>query len=311
MFRALSSLVLVASVALCLSASAWGQEETSPQASKTRWSGEVGVGAEYDTNVSVDEVDLSSGESDYAQVVDFELGLKHKFSDKIKGSLTYDISQSSYSEFSRVDRLTQILGAEVTRKLGRSSLSLSGYFIDSRLDGDGFLNYVRISPSLSGFLAKKWFARGAYVYAEREIDQRPQRDADTQSGEIDVYFFQRGLRSYFNVGYKYRDEDAIAPELDFQAHALKARYIRRFELFDRQAKVEFALRYEERDYLNPEPTINESRADDRIRFKFDFEIPVTKRFLWQFSSSYGDYVSNLPRADFTQTIVSTRLQYSW
>ncbi len=288
----------------------FAQDSPAP-GSKTSWRAEVGVGGEYDTNVTVDEVDLSSGQSDYAWIFDFELNLKHEFNESTEASLNYDISQSSYQEFSQVDRLTQIIGADINTDLGRSNAGISAYYIDSQLDGESFLQFMRVSPSLSGFLARRWFARGAYVYSERKIVDRPRRDAQTQNGEIDIYFFKRGLRSYFNLGYRYRDEDAIADELDFAAHSLKLRYIRRFELWERQAKAEFAVRYEIRDYLSEEPTIGEARNDDRLRLKFDLELPLSKQFTWQWYYSYGDYVSNLPRADFTQTIVGTRLQFAW
>jgi hypothetical protein len=286
-------------------------QQPSKEASKNRWSAEVGIGGEYDTNVSVDEVDLSSGQSDYAFTADFELGLRHDFSERTKASINYDASQATYQEFSRVDRITQILGADISHDLGRSSVGLSAYFIDSRLDGEPFLRYLRLSPSLSGFLSQRWFARGAYVYSEREIEERTARDAETHSGEMDIYYFHRGLRSYANLGYRYRDEDAVAPEFDFSSHSLKLRYIRRFDLWEHKAKAEIALRYEVRDYRFDEPTIGEPRDDNRLRGKLDFELPLTQRFTWQVYYSYGDYVSNLPRADFTQTIIGSRLQYAW
>ncbi|WP_439106086.1 surface lipoprotein assembly modifier [Congregibacter sp.] len=307
-----SRLARISIAMLCAcAASAIVAQESGESASKTRWSAEVGVGGEYDTNVSVDEVDLSSGQSDYAAILDLELGVKHSFNDRTEASLNYDVSSSTYQEFSAVDRLTHILGADINTDLGSSNASLSAYYIDSQLDGNDFLKYTRISPSLSGFLSQRWFARGAYVYSEREIDNRSQRDAETHTGELDFYYFHRGLRSYLNLGYRYREEDAVADELDFNAHSLKLRYIRRFDAWERKIKVEAALRYEVRDYNSDEPTIEEPRNDDRLRVKFDLELPLTQRLNWQWYLSYGDYVSNLPRADFTQTIFGTRLQYSW
>lgn len=286
-------------------------QEPGDTVSKNRWRAEIGVGGEYDTNVSVDEVDLSSGQSDYATIIDLELGLKRTLSERTEASLNYDVSKSSYQEFSNVDRFTHILGADINTDLGSSNASLSAYYIDSRLDGDAFLKYTRISPSLSGFLSKRWFARGAYVYSERSIDERSQRDAETQTGEFDLYYFHRGLRSYLNFGYRYRDEEAVADELDFDAHSLKLRYIRRFDTGERKVKVEAAVRYEVRNYSSDEPTIGVKRTDDRLRLKLDLEIPLNQAFAWQWYLSYGDYISNLPRADFTQTIFGTRLQYTW
>ncbi|MEO0438712.1 MAG: hypothetical protein AAF098_17590 [Pseudomonadota bacterium] len=285
--------------------------EESKSTYKTAWSGELGIGGEYDTNVTVSEVDLSSGESDYAFTSDFELGAKRQITESLKASASYSINQSRYREFSRVDRLTQIAGVNIEKGLGSASSGLSVYYIDSKLSGDGFLELLRVSPALSGFLAKRWFLRGAYVFSERTIDDRNERDATTHTAEFDAYYFHRGLRSYVNIGARYRDEDTGAPELDFSGAALKARYIRRFKVLEKQAKFEVAFRYEERDYRSPEPTIDEKRKDDRIRWKLDFELPLTEQISWQAYYSYGDFESNLPRADFVQTIVGSRLQFAW
>ncbi|WP_439101053.1 surface lipoprotein assembly modifier [Congregibacter sp.] len=269
------------------------------------------VGGEYDTNVSVDEVDLSSGKSDYAAVIDFDLDVEVALTDRTDVSLNYRASQSTFQEFKGVNRLTQIAGADLSHNLDGSSISLSAYYIDSRLDNKSFLTYSRISPSLSGFLSKRWFSRGAYVYSERKVDQRALRNVNSHTGEIDFYYFHRGLRSYGNVGYRYRNEDAIAPELDFKAHLLKIRYIRRLNLNEQRVKIEAAIRYELRQYQSPSSAVFEARRDDRLRFQVDMEVPLSNQLTWQWYFSHGDYVSNLPRADFTQTILGTKLKYTW
>jgi hypothetical protein len=188
---------------------------------------------------------------------------------------------------------------------------VSAYYIDARLDGQPFLQYTRFSPSFSGFLSKRWFARGAYVYSERKVEERSQRNATTNTGEVDFYYFRRGLRSYFNLGYRYRSEQTESDELDFSGHGLKFRYIRRWDVLGRKAKTEIAARYEVRDYSSIEPTIGVPRDDERLSFKINAEIPVSQKVSWELYFSHGDYESNLPRADFLQTIVGTRLEYAW
>ena len=158
---------------------------------------------------------------------------------------------------------------------------------------------------------RKWFARGAYVYFNKSIDTRPDRDADTHSGELDLYYFLRGLRSYFNVGYRYRDENAEGARYDYTSNAVKLRYIQRFEVFSRIAKLELAWRYEDRDYSSETPSIGEDRDDERHRWRADFEIPLVGRSSMQVYSGYADYDSNYPQADYTQTVVGTRFMYSW
>ena len=199
------------------------------------------MGLEYDSNIAVEEVDRVSNQSDYALTLNAGAGMELDISKATEFGLTYDYNQSIYSEFSQVDRQTHILGTSLNLDLAQVDTGISFFYINSRLDGEPFLELYMASPSVSGFLAKKWFARGAYVYSEKLIENRSARDATTNAGEADLYFFHRGLRSYFNLGYRFRDEDANADRYDYTSHSLKLRYIYRFVLFTKLAKLELAL----------------------------------------------------------------------
>ncbi len=308
MFRRSLSIRTLCAVMACLCA---GFLVPVVAAAPAKYSAEVGIGGEYDSNVTVDEVDLSSSESDYALILDAGFGASKAFTEKFKMSGTYDISQTFYEEFDRVNRQTHILGTDMSLDHDGVDTGLSLYYIMSRLDNERFLDLFRASPSVSGFLAKKWFARGAYVYFNKSIDTRPDRDTDTHSGELDLYYFVRGLRSYFNVGYRYRDEDAAGAEYDYTSHSGKLRYVQRFELFSRIAKLELSWRYEDRDYSSDTPSIGEERDDERHRWRADFEIPLVGRSAVQVYSGYANYDSNYPPSDYTQTLVGTRFLYRW
>ena len=139
--------------------------------SSTDFSAEVGLGVEYDSNVTVDELDASSNQSDYSLILDAELKLDHRFTDTLDMAITYDFSQANYDQFSFVDRQTHLLGVDFGADLGKLNSGLALYYINARLDGDAFLEYYRASPYLSGFLSKRWFSRGAYVYSDKTIEQ--------------------------------------------------------------------------------------------------------------------------------------------
>jgi len=288
-----------------------GAAEDEDATIPTSWSAELGVGVEYDSNVAVEEVDVTSNQGDYALTLDAGLGLKQQLSDKADLALTYDFSQSKYDKFSQVDRQTNMLGADLGLDFGRFDPSLSMYYINSRLDGSKFLELYRVSPSVSGFLAQKWFVRGAYVYSDKTINDREGRDARTNAGEADAYYFLRGLRQYFNFGYRFRHENARADQYDYQSNAVKLRFIQRFELFSRLTKLELAWRYENRQYRSDTPSIGEKRNDKRSRFRVDYEVPVFGRAAVQFYVGYADYQSNYRPAAYDQTLVGTRFMYSW
>lgn len=285
--------------------------QAAEEPSGTTFSAEVGVGAEYDSNVSVDELDLASSQSDYALIVDAEFKLEQRLSDATDLTISYDFTQANYDEFSLVDRQTHLLGADIGSSFGKVNGGLTLYYINARLDGDAFLEYYRGSPYLSGFLSKKWFARGAYVYSDKRIEENTGRDATSHAGEFDLYFFRRGLRSYFNIGFKYKDEDAMQARYDHVSSNLKLRYIHRFDLWNDVLKLELSWRYEDRDYSGVTPSIGAKRSDERHRWKIDLEYPVLGSGAVQLYAGYADYQSNYPLADYDQHVVGTRLSWAW
>jgi hypothetical protein len=286
-------------------------EQKSGSLPAPRFSAEIGAGVEYDSNISVEEVDRASSESDYALTLDANLEMRQDFSDTTELSLNYDYSQNKYNEFSQVDRQTHILGSDLAFKIRGLDSGLSGYYINSRLDGSKFLELYRLSPSVSGFLSKKWFARGAYVYSDKSIESNSERDAQTHAGEADLYFFRRGLRSYFNFGYRFKDEDAESDRLDYTSNSVKLRYVHRLDIWSRLAKLELSWRYEDRNYSSDTPSIGEERDDNRHRWRADIEMPLIGKSAIQVYYGYSDYDSNLPASDYTQTIVGSRITYRW
>ncbi len=275
------------------------------------YSAELAVGGEYDSNVAIDELDASSNQSDNALTLDAEVAMENPLSATTELKLSYDFSQNIYQEFDELNRQTHIVGANLEHEFSKADTGLSLFYINSLLDGDKFLTLYRVSPSVSGFLGKTWFGRTAYVYSDKSLDQNSSRDATTNAGEGDLYYFYRGLRSYFNLGYRFRDEDANADRYDYRSNSVKLRYIHRFELPSRTIKLELAWRYEDRDYRSDTPSIGRERSDQRQRWQVDLELPLRGALAIEFYTSYGDYNSNYNAADYTQLVAGSRLSYRW
>lgn len=274
---------------------------------QTELSAEFSLGIEHDSNVAVEEVDSSSDQGDQGRVVSAEFELAHKFTDKTKASISYNYNQIAYENFDDLSRTTHMLGANFSTAVGKVNTGISYFYIDALLDGDDFLTYQRASPWVSGFVSKRWFLRGAYVYGDKEIARRPGRDAKNDSAEFDAYYFWQGLRRYFNLGYSYRSEDSQADRFDYDAHLFKLRFVQRFQLFSALSTFEIGARYEQRDYSSVTPSIGEERDDDKLRLKAELEIPLGEKLSWEIYAGYNDYRSNLPSADYDQTVVGTKL----
>ena len=278
---------------------------------ETLVSGAVSVGYEYDSNVSVDELDKSSSVGDGGALFSADISLDHDFTDNTSASASYGYSRIDYQDFEFLNRETHMLGGNVSSKWEKVTAGINYFYINARLDGNDFLTYHRASPSLSGFVSKRWFLRGAYVFGDKTIARRPGRDAQNHGTELDAYYFWRGLRRYINLGYVYRQEDSQAARFKYKAHQIKLRAVQRFEVFSKLSTLELGLRYEDRNYDEATPSIGERRNDERVRATVEFDLPLTDRINWRVYGGYSDYLSNLPSADYDQSLIGTTVELSF
>ena len=138
---------ILATVAWISATHAWAAQNPEKLA-PAQYSAEVGLGAEYDSNVSVVEVDRSSNQGDNALTIDASLEVQKEVSKTVEVAATYDFSQSVYDEFSEVDRQTHILGTDLLVNLEKIDTGVSLYYINSRLDNEKFLELYRVSSGL-------------------------------------------------------------------------------------------------------------------------------------------------------------------
>jgi hypothetical protein len=272
---------------------------------------EVEGGAEYDSVVSLDELDLSSEVGDTALLANLTVGYARPIGESTEVDLRYSYSVLDYRDVSEVDQNSHVVSADFSRDVGKADIGLTGFYVNSDLDDAAFLELMRVSPYVSGFFREGWFARAAIVYSDKSNEINPGRDASAGVGEIDLYHFPRGKRWFVNVGYKYRDEDARAPRFDYQGNTFKARYVHRLTLLERQARFELSLRRLDRDYSSITPSIDEERFDQRDRIGLQLEMTLTPHLEVEGYYTYSDWESNLDSVDFTQNEVGFRFRYRW
>jgi len=276
---------------------------------ETETSGRISLGVEYDSNVSVDEIDRSSSEGDIARIFSADFRVAHDITDTVSSTFSVDYTHVGYSSFDKLNRKTLVIGANLDKSMGAYTVGLDYFFIDAKLNGKKFLRYERIAPSVSGFIKKRWFLRGSYAYAEKSIENRPGRDARNDGLEMDAYYFVSGLRQYLNLGYTFRNEDSVADRYTYKSHQVKLRGVQRITVFGRMAAMELGVRYEERAYEGLSPSIDEQRWDKRLRLTGEIEIPLLENLYVTVYGGYSDYDSNLPSADYYQSVLGSRIEF--
>lgn len=268
-------------------------------------------GAEYDSVVSIDELDQSQDEGDSALLFDASAGLTQPFGDDVELDLNYRYSVLDYSEISEADQRSHILSGDLKKDIGGADIGVTAFYIDSTLENDGFLELARFSPYVSGFVKKGWFSRAAFVYSDKTNALNSERDATAAIGEVDLYHFPAGKPWYFNIGYRYRDEDASAARFDYSANTFKARWVQRSELWGKEARYELSFRHIDRNYSSITPSIGAERRDRRNRTQAKLELLLTQSLALELFYTYSDWDSNLESVDFAQNVGGFRLRYRW
>lgn len=275
---------------------------------KNAFSADFSAGVEYDSNVSVIDIDTSTAADDFAGVFDFGLGFERELGENTTFEAGYDFAQDIQFELSAFDTQMHRGSAKVSRDFGAADTGVSYQYVYSRLGGSGFLKMHRLSPYAATYAAdRKLYLRGSYIYTDKTFVGRSDRDATVHAGDAEAYVFLNGLNTYLIGGYRYESQDAVAPEFDFDSHNAKVRFVQRVPLGDRRAKFRAGWRYENRNYSAVTPSIGVIRDDERHKFDASLEIPVNDIFYTALEAEYDEFKSNLPSADFNQTIATVRI----
>ncbi len=272
------------------------------------FSAEFSAGVEYDSNVSVIEIDTSTAQDDFAAVFDFGLGVETKLGENTKIKVGYDFGQDIQFDFSAFDTQSHRGSAEISHDFGAVDTGVSYQYVYSKLGGAGFLRMHRLSPYAAAYVAnKKAYLRASYIYTDKDFIGRLDRDSEVNAGSAEAFYFLNGLKTYVITGYRYESDDAFSPEFDFESHNVKVRFIQRIPFGAHRGKLRVGWRYEDRNYNSITPSIAAIRDDERHRFDASLEIPFSDIVYGELEYRYDDFSSNLPSADFTQNVATIRL----
>lgn len=275
--------------------------------SKTSFSGEVQVGAQYDSNVSVDDIDTNVGRGDWAAILEARANLKTDLSRKTSLQLSYAFSQSLHDSFTDFDLQTHLGSADISHGFGKIRVGAAGRLAHSRLGGDGFLSTQQFSPYISFRASSSLLLRADYSHTSKNFIGRADRDARNDAATANVYYFVNGTRTYFQAGYNYARENAEAAPFDYEAQGFNLRFNQKLAIEGNDATLRLGWRYDRRNYDEITPAIRTERRERRHRLQADVELPVSKAIFLSGGYEYADRNSNLPSANYDQHRASLTL----
>ena len=275
-------------------------------------SAEFDVGYGYDSNVSVDDVDLSTNIGD--QLYDLRVAgdLKYEVNDELSFSGGLTLTDKRYDTFDQYDGRLTLATIAATKKSGALEWGLTARFIDYQLDGDGLLELKQVSPTLSWFPSKKTFVRVSYELSDESYDANRGRDNDRDELGFSFYYFVSGLRHYVTLQAEVAREVATTDQFSKDVRQLRLAWYRRLDVFGRNARFKLGYRYQERDYdEGVNVSIGDFRADTRHRYEVELDVPLNKHWSVRSEVVYNDYESNFQSADYTQQMYQITVKYKF
>lgn len=283
-----------------------GVDEEKPKQGPS-FEAEFSAGAEYDSNVSVNDVDTNTGSDDFAAVIDADFEATIPAGLRTEIEIGYGFSQSLHADFTAFDLQSHLATAEVSHDFKVVEVGAAYRFAYSRLGGDPFMTMHQVNPYAAASLGEMVYVRGGYTWSDRDFDADPLRDSKRRAYGGDVYLFLNGVKSYVAAGYQRERDNAVGDEFDYQSDNFSVRFSQRFDFAGEDAKLSLGWRREDRDYEAITPSIAAIRADTRDRFQAELEIPISSRAFVRAEFEHGDYDSNLPAANYKQDVAGLRL----
>ncbi|MEZ5748595.1 MAG: surface lipoprotein assembly modifier [Caenibius sp.] len=269
----------------------------------------LALGAQYDSNVAVDEAEINARKGDVAALAQVSAGYKLIDSKTLLLHAGYDFDQTSYADLGDYDLQVHRLSLGASLESGKTSFGGDYAFSHVLLGGDGYLDMHMLSPSITTFAGDKLLLRASYIYLDKAFLDSDRLDAHTHIGSVDAYRYFAGRKAYVAVGLRYDNEDAHAPELDYQGFQASARAQFPVSLAGIKAKARLGYSYAERDYRHVTPSIGEKRDESRHTVSASLDTPLGGGFSFKPQLRYMDRNSNLPSADYDEYVVSSTLSY--
>lgn len=192
----------------------------SHERSEWRWSGALSIAREYDSSVSLEQLDQISRESDYANHLSGSLMGKWQATEDLAFSGSYHGKQRVYDQSSAFD-LRQHHYA-LASSYAYAGLGFSYRYDQARaqVDGAHFLTYSQSSLAIDKRIKSRYFFRVAIVEKQKRFAEFDERDAQAYGVTVDAMQFFNEARSHVGVQLGVEDEMAESSRYDAMMSSL-------------------------------------------------------------------------------------------
>ncbi|HTF97293.1 MAG TPA: hypothetical protein VL995_14240 [Cellvibrio sp.] len=272
---------------------------------------EVETGTEYDSNLSIIELDQNSAENDWALVANARMNGQWQANRhvKLKGGLSYNTK--TWNDYSAYDLKIKQAFADASYEFKPFTLGVSFHHADAKLDDRDFLTLQQRSIYASRLVNQRFFLRAAVNHQNKDFPGSNIRNANNQSMAGDMFVFFNQGKTFLTLGISNEEERARADQFDYDGINLRTSISHQFTAWNKPNRVQFGVRYDNRDYLSITPELEKKRSDQRRIATLEWDVATSKWLSITTKFERGNYASNIDSADYAETIGSVLLKASF
>jgi hypothetical protein len=317
--------VALSLVTAFFSPAAFAQDNTN-QKNPADLNFKIQAGTEYDSTLTVVELDQTSDKGDWAAVLNGRVGVELKPTERISLKGSYSFASHNYREYSAFDQDLHIVSLDAGIDLAGITWGVSHHFAHAKLASKPLLDLSKTSFYAGKLFSNGVYLRGAFTESDKRFDTNSERNTDGTEMAGDMYYFFNGARTFWSVGASQETEDARSPAFDNDALKLRARFSHTGELAGHKSQVQLGWRYENRDYgkeeslpgtgnpgtgndlspfgANPQYIGTNTRQDRSQIVEASWALNLFQPLTLETKIEHGNYSSNFEAADYKETGVS-------
>lgn len=268
----------------------------------------AGVGARYDSNVALIDLDASAGQPDAASELTAGLGMTIRPGGDLLLNLGYNYSGTRYREFSAFDLDLHQGHASLTLRKGLTDSTIAVDHFSGILDGEDYLTQTQVSPSIARLFGTRWYLRGAYVRADKDYADLTDRSTVSDAVRGDAYLLLNGMQHYLALGVQARSEDALNADFDYDSTMGQLKWAYTIMTSTTEIELQTRVQFERRDYTTATLESGEARIDDRLRTRVAATFPFSDYVSLATSVEHTDNTSGLAEANIDRTVYAMELK---
>jgi hypothetical protein len=183
----------------------------------------LGIGAQYDSNISVDDGDFNVRKGDESLLLSVAASFTPLATKKTTLRFGYSYDDARNRDLTDFDLAVHSASASLSRRFGKLTASVDYQYSHVLLGEHAYLGMHLASPALSAFATPHVFVRAAVTYLRKDFVTADRLDANTTMVGVDAYRFFARHKGYVAIGFRADDEWTTGPEFRYGAWQASAR----------------------------------------------------------------------------------------